>query len=47
MKHLTNVHCLDSPPKELDINVDTVYKRYNINSFENEEGRTVYEYQED
>lgn len=47
MKHFDEVHCLDTPPLELEINIDTVFKRYNINSFENEEGKTVYEYQED
>lgn len=47
MKHFDEVHCLDIPPLELEINIDTIFKRYNINSFENEEGRTVYEYQED
>ena len=47
MKHLTNVHCLDNPPLELEINVDTVYKRFNIVSIQNEENRTEYTYDED
>lgn len=47
MKHLINVHCLDNPPLELEINVDTVYKRYNITSFENEDERIEYTYEED
>jgi hypothetical protein len=33
MRHINIAHCLDNPPKELDINVDTIYKRYNITSF--------------
>lgn len=47
MKHFNQVHCLDNPPQELEINVDTVYKRYNINSFINEEDRVEYLYDED
>ena len=47
MKHLTNVHCLDNPPLELEINVDTVYKRYNIVSIKNEEERIEYTYDEE
>ena len=47
MKRITNVHCLDNPPKELEINVDTVYKRYNIQSSENEENRISYTYDEE
>lgn len=47
MKHLTNVHCLDNPPLELEINVDTVYKRFNIVSVQNEEDRIEYIYDED
>lgn len=46
MRYVNEVHCLDNPPKELEINVDTVYKRYNIQSFVNDEGRTEYVYQE-
>lgn len=47
MKHFDEVHCLDNPPKELEINVDTVYKRKNIQSSENEEGRIEYVYEEE
>ena len=47
MKRLTNVHCLDNPPLELEINVDTVYKRFNIVSTQNEEDRIEYTYDED
>lgn len=47
MKYFDSVRCLDTPPKELEINVDTVYKRYNITSFENEDNRTEYIYDED
>lgn len=47
MKYITNVHCLDTPPKELEINVDTVYKRYNIQSSEIEENRIEYTYDEE
>ena len=46
MKHFDEVHCLDTPPLELEINVDTVFKRYNIQSSENEEGRIEYTYEE-
>lgn len=47
MKHITNVRCMDIPPKELEINIDTIYKRYNISSFENEDGKIEYIYTED
>lgn len=47
MKRIVNVHCLDNPPKELEINVDTVYKRYDIQSSETEEGRIEYTYDEE
>lgn len=47
MRHINIAHCLDNPPKELDINVDTVYKRYNITSSQNEDGQTEYTYEED
>lgn len=47
MRYPNEAHCLDNPPKELEINIDTVYKRYNIQSFINDEGRTEYIYQED
>lgn len=47
MKHITNVRCFDNPPRELEINVDTIYKRYNISSFENEDGKIEYVYIED
>ena len=47
MRHISIAHCLDNPPKELDINVDTVYKRYNITSSQNEDGQTEYTYEED
>ena len=47
MRHISVVRCLDVPPKELEINVDTVYKRYNITSFENEDNRIEYVYTED
>lgn len=47
MKHFNQVHCLDNPPKEIEINVDTVYKRYNITSLTNEDNRTEYTYDED
>ena len=47
MKYIKQVHCLDSPPKEIEINVDTVYKRYNITSSINEDNRTEYTYDED
>ena len=47
MKHFNQVHCLDNPPKEIEINVDTVYKRYNIVSSTNEDNRTEYTYEED
>lgn len=47
MKYITNVHCLDVPPKELEINIDTVYKRYNIQSSKTEEDRIEYTYDEE
>lgn len=47
MKRINTVRCLDNPPQELEINVDTVYKRYNIISSINEEGKTEYTYDED
>lgn len=47
MKYIKNVKCLDNPPLELEINVDTVYKRYNIVSTKNEEERIEYTYEED
>jgi hypothetical protein len=47
MKHFNQVHCLDNPPKEIEINVDTVYKRYNITSLTNEDNRIEYTYEED
>ena len=47
MKRIYNVRCLDNPPQELEINVDTVYKRYNIDSFINEDDRVEYLYDED
>lgn len=47
MKRIYNVRCLDNPPQKLEINVDTVYKRYNINSFVNEDDRVEYLYDED
>ena len=47
MKHIIGVRCLDTPPKELEINVDTIYKRYNINSSENEDKRIEYTYDEE
>lgn len=47
MKHINTVRCLDNPPQELEINIDTVYKRYNIVSSINEEGKTEYTYDED
>lgn len=47
MKHIKEVKCLDNPPLELEINVDTIYKRYNITSLQNEEGRIEYLYEED
>lgn len=47
MKHIAQVRCLDNPPLELEINVDTVYKRYNIVSTQDEEGRMEYIYEED
>ena len=46
MKKLTNVRAFDTPPQELEINVDTVYKRYDIQSFERD-GRTEYLYTEE
>ena len=47
MKHINQVHCLDNPPKEIEINIDTVYKRYNITSLTNEDNRIEYIYEED
>ena len=47
MKHITNVRCFDNPSRELEINVDTIYKRYNISSFENKDGKIEYVYTED
>ena len=47
MKHIKEVKCLDNPPLELEINVDTIYKRYNITSLQNEAGRIEYLYEED
>lgn len=47
MKHFNSVRCLDIPPKELEINIDTIYKRYNITSFINDNNRTEYVYTED
>ena len=47
MKHIKNVKCLDNPPLELEINVDTVYKRYNIVSTKNKENRAEYTYDEE
>lgn len=47
MKHFDSVRCLDIPPRELEINIDTVYKRYNIDSFTNEDNRIEYLYDED
>lgn len=47
MKYIKNVKCLDNPPLELEINVDTVYKRYNIVSTKNEEERIEYTYDEE
>lgn len=47
MKHFDEVYCLDDPPKKLEINVDTVYKRKNIQSSKNEEGRIEYVYEEE
>lgn len=47
MKHINQAHCLDTPPKELEINIDTIYKRYNITSYENEDNRTEFSYEED
>ena len=47
MKHINTVRCLDNSPQELEINIDTVYKRYNIVSSINEEGKTEYTYDED
>ena len=46
MKHISEVYCLNDPPKELEINVDTVYKRYNIQSSETEDNRILYSYDE-
>lgn len=34
-------------PQELEINVDTVYKRYNIHSYVDSEGKQGYEYDMD
>lgn len=46
MRHIENVKCIN-PPKELEINVDTVYKRYNIQSQINEDNIIEYIYSED
>lgn len=43
----TNVHCGDTPPQEVEINVDTVYKRYNIHTYIDNDGNQGYEYDED
>ena len=47
MKHFSEVRCLDTPPKEIEIGVDTIFKRYNIQSFKNEENRDEFIYEED
>ena len=47
MKHIDQVKCLNQSPKELEINVDTVYKRYNITSEKNEDNQIEYTYSED
>ena len=47
MKHISQVKCLDAPPQELEINIDTVYKRYNIVSLKGEDDRLEYTYDED
>lgn len=46
MINIKVAHCLDTPPKELEINVDTIYKRFNIESIVNNEDRIEYIYQE-
>ena len=46
MKYVKQVKCLDNPPLELEINIDTIYKRYNIQSFTNEDNRIEYVYDE-
>lgn len=46
MKYIKQVKCLDNPPLELEINIDTIYKRYNIQSFTNEDNRIEYVYDE-
>lgn len=43
----TNVHCGNIPPQEVEINVDTVYKRYNIHTYIDNDGNQGYEYDED
>ena len=42
-----NVLCGDNYPQELEINVDTVYRRYNIHPYTDAEGNQGYEYDED
>lgn len=42
-----DVLCGDNYPQELEINVDTVYRRYNIRPYTDQEGRDGYIYDED
>lgn len=42
-----DVICGDNYPQELEINVDTVYKRYNIRRYTDFEGNKGYQYDED
>lgn len=46
MRYIAQVKCLDNAPPELEINVDTIYKRKNIVSSINEDNRTEYTYEE-
>lgn len=42
-----NVLCGAQSPNELEINVDTVYKRYNIHPYIDNDGNNGFEYDED
>lgn len=42
-----DVLCGDNYPQELEINIDTVYRRYNIRPYTDQEGKDGYIYDED
>ncbi len=47
MIHRKNVKCGDTKPAEIEMSVDTVFKRTNIHQYSDSEGNHGYEYDED